>query len=272
MDDTESFKNNARAALSSLYHHGRPGNELFGLSLFSKWWEAKELSYWYICQGAKARPNLREAPILYKDCDTVAKAMASVSVPAEGEATLFPFIVHEGDPHIHLKERKFLKDVFTLQHYLLHPKSEIQVIRRYADDKAIQVRWKGIPDEPDVFMHVTLEDLLMQANIKFEAPDQSQYSKRKQLLAKYVPVINKQLKAFRLEKYGMDLSKQLYDTEIFCCGDTDKLPVLSARAFDRNGDIARDAENFMNAVKKSSLTGMSLLSTGDGGSIYLKID
>ena len=98
----------------------------------------------------------------------------------------------------------------------------------------------------------------------------------------------KQLKAFRLDNFGIDLSKFPYDTEIFCCGDMDKLLIIPAGAYDRDGNIFRDVENFMEAVnRKSGLTGMTLWRTGDGliqtdsfkvkwtdadGSVYLKID
>ena len=283
---TESLKERARSVLTSLYHQKQPAMELFGL--FEKWWEAKEISYWHICHGAKARPNIRETSVLYKNADTLAKTLAAMSRPVEGASAPFPFMVREGDPRVRLKEHKFLKDVFTIQHYLLHPKSDFQMTSRFEDDLAVGVRWKGMPDEPDVFMHVSLEDLLVQANLKFVAPDGSQYSKRKQLLSKYIPVINKQLKAFRLDNFGIDLSKFPYDTEIFCCGDMDKLLIIPAGAYDRDGNIFRDVENFMEAVnRKSGLTGMTLWRTGDGliqtdsfkvkwtdadGSVYLKID
>ena len=283
---SSTLKEGVGAAMHSLYHQKQPAMELFGL--FEKWWEAKEISYWHICHGAKARPNIRETSVLYKNADTLDKTLAAMSRPVEGESAPFPFMVREGDPRVRLKEHKFLKDVFTIQHYLLHPKSDFQMTDRFEDDLAVNVRWKGMPDEPDVFMHVSLEDLLVQANLKFVAPDGSQYSKRKQLLSKYIPVINKQLKAFRLDNFGIDLSKFPYDTEIFCCGDMDKLLVIPANAYDSNGNIFRDVENFMEAVnKKSGLTGMTLWRTGDGliqtdnlkvkwtdtnGSVYLKID
>lgn len=149
------------------------GNELFGLF---KWYTKKEIDYWYIEPIRQLRPGIRNTQYIYPDCDTLNGGIRQFCLHGED----LPFILNEKDTEVRIGNTKILRNQFRLQHYVLNGSEDYRVVK--AEDDKVEVRWKRMPDAPDVDDNVNVEELIHRCGCKIIKPDDKEYKLRQRIL------------------------------------------------------------------------------------------